>query len=61
MSFPRAFIIAVMAELLMRGDGGILHHLAVAAAGGALWWLNTDPLPGEIERALDAYRRKHQR
>lgn len=61
MNFGRAFITAVMAELLMRGDGGMLHHFAVLAIGGVLWWLNPDPLPDAIERGLDAYRRKHQR
>lgn len=61
MTFPRAFIVAVMAELLMRGDGGILHHLAVCAVGASLWWFNPDPLPAAIERELEAFRRKYQR
>lgn len=61
MNFGRGLIIALMAELLMRGDGGLAHHLAVAAVGAVLWWLNPDPLPDAIERGLDAYRKKHQR
>lgn len=61
MNFRRAFIIGLMAGLLVRGDGGILHHLVVAALGGFLWWLTSDPLPAAIERGLDDYRRKHQR
>lgn len=44
MTFTRAFIIAVMTELLMRGDGGLLHHFAVLAVGWSadtFWFRST--------------------
>lgn len=61
MTFPRAFVISMMANLLGRGDGGLLHYVAVPAVGAALWFFTTDPLPAAIDRGLEAFKQRYQR
>jgi hypothetical protein len=61
MTFPRAFIIAMMANLLGRGDGSLLHYVVVLAVTAPLWYFTSDPLPAAIDRGLEAFKKRYQR
>jgi hypothetical protein len=62
MTFNRAIVIAMMANLFGHCDGRgmelIFEYVLVMLIGSILWHLTTDPLPGAIERGLDAYAKK---
>ena len=61
MTFPRAFIIALMANLLSRGDGSLLHYVVVLVVTAPLWYFTTDPLPDAIDRGLQLFKDRYQR
>jgi len=61
MTFPRAFIVAMMANLLGRGDGSLLHYVVVLVVTAPLWHFTTDPLPAAINRGLQLFKDRFQR
>ncbi len=61
MTLPRAIITVGMAAAFGHYAGDVGNHLVVAFVAWPAWSFTTDPLPGAIERGLDAYREKHQR
>ncbi len=61
MNFARAFVIALMAGWVARGDGSGVEILAAAAIGGFLWFLAPDPLPSVIKRGLEDFAKDFRR